>query len=81
MDNKFSSREPDNSGHHGKHLRDEQLRIDSEPEDTGSTGLDTVEVTDTTRSASPKEAHDLALRKNITISEAYSILLGTECGE
>ena len=79
MDDKLSSRESDHSGHHGEHIRDKRKRIDSEPEDPGSAGLDTVDVSKTTtRSVSPKEAHDLALRENITIAEAYSRLLGAD---
>ncbi len=44
--------------------------------------IDTVDVTEsTTRTASPKEARELAIRENITIQEAYSKLLGVEVGE
>lgn len=83
MDDKLSSLESDNGGHHGEHLHHERERIDSEPEDPGVAGCDTVDVTEsttTTRSATPKEALDLAIRENITISEAYSRLLGVDVG-
>ena len=79
MDDKFSALEPDNGGRDGEHFHNERQRLDSEPEDSGVAGRDAVEVTGTTnRSATPKEAHDLALRENITITEAYSRLLGAD---
>ena len=73
MDDKLSSLESDNSGHNGKHIRDEFERIDSESEDTNPSGLDPVR-----RNVKPGEAHDLALRENITIAEAYSRLSGAD---
>lgn len=81
MDDKISALESADGGHHSGHLHNEQQRVDGESEVESTSGRDTVEVTGTTaRSATPKEAHDLALRENITIAEAYSRLLGVECG-
>ena len=73
MDDKLSSLESDNSGHNGKHIHNEFERLDSEPEDTNTSGFDTVR-----RNVKPREAHDLALRENITIAEAYSRLSGAD---
>ena len=73
MDDKLSSLESDNSGHHDEHLHNEFERIDSESEYTNPSGLDPVK-----RNVKPREAHDLALRENITIAEAYSRLSGAD---
>ena len=73
MDDELNTLEPGNSGHHGKHIRDEFERLDSEPEDPHPSGLDPVK-----RNVKPREAHDLALRENITIAEAYSRLSGAD---
>lgn len=75
MDDKFSALESDNGGRDGEHIRDKGQRIASESEDSGIAGRDTVK-----RPIDPKEAHELALHENITIAEAYSRLLGVECG-
>ena len=64
MDDKFSAREPDNGGHHGEHIHHEQQRIDSEPEDPGVAGCDTI----------VEQARELAIQENITVGEAYSRL-------
>ena len=70
MDDELNTQQPDHSGHHGEYIRDEFERIDSKPEDPNPSGLNAV--------VNPRDAHNLALRENITIAEAYSRLSGAD---
>ncbi len=64
MDDKQHSLESDNGGHNDEHLHHKRERIDSEHEDPGVTGCDTLE----------EQALELAIQENITVGKAYSRL-------